>query len=696
MKNRLLKYNITGICKYLLVLNLLFCFSLGCSDLPEDRKIRVYSTEIPEEVIPEVESFLITGLPQQRRGPSVLVLPFTDVTPDAEGKLSGSAAEIITFLMRQHPNLNVYYMEELFPLQDLSDGMVTETALARILERDLLDYYIEGTVTEQITEFTINYSIIDAKSQATTKEEEITKSREELVGIINEAGSGIYNTLLSESENEFIPINTNFTAYGNFVKGIRAEESYDILTAMGYYIECLVDDNSFGKVYDRIISLYFKNEEFFEQVDIQFFLREASNYRDQLNDNEKLTLSAYSNFYYGKYDEAISTFRSLVDLDDNDPEGYIGLVKVYLELSQPENALETASTYPNTPVRDVYLLKLQSRAYSMIDKFDEALELIDSYIDIDSMNTIPLMEKSRLLYNWGREAEAVEVISRAINIDSSAIKPRLLLSSIFINSMEFHKNIDNLNTYIAQTELMEPEKMLEIMLNLFISYSYTGQYNLAIRIGNELMRIGASDRSLEYPLWLSAYIAYLHHELGHNEDIYATIEPYLEDNFRDPSVFTMLSIMSIDSGSDQLTGVLDGLYENFINRDRRRSDLFKSIKTGFDYCKNRNFSQAIIELNKIQEYEYNPLVGYYICMAYIELNDLSGCENEINSFYSNLALEKFETSIALPRFYHAQALLLEKKGMNESSSNIYSNLKNLWNLSDDEMNFKQQILNKIR
>ncbi len=695
MKNRFSKYRIP--IHFIIVFFLLSIqvFSISCSDLPEERKIRIYSSDSGEEEAGEIESFLITGLPPQAGGTSVLVLPFTDITPGAEGKLSGSAAEVITFLMRQYPDLNVYYMEELFPSSDLPDGVVTETMLTRILDRDILDYYIEGNVTETGNEYTLSYTIVDAKSQATTKEEEIVKNRDQVVELINEAGSGMYSALIPDSEEEFTPINTSLSAFSNFVKGIRAEEAFDILTAMGYYIESLVEDNSFGKVYGRIISLYFKNEEFFEDVDIEFFLREASNYRDQMNDSEKLTFSAYHSLHFGKFDESLSLFRSLTEMSGNDPEGYIGLMKVYLELGQPEQALETASTYTNNSISDVYLLKLQSRAYSMIGRFDEALNLIDTYVEMDSMNIIPLMEKSRLLFNWGRETEAVEVLDVALKIDSSAVKPRLLLSSIYISSMDFKKNINNLSSYIENTQLIEPEKLLEVMLNLFISYTYTGQYNNAINIGDDLIRIGSGDRSQEYPLWLSTYVAFLQCELGQNDKLFDILEPYIRDSFKDPTIFTLLSIMTLNSSSEVLISEFNDLYDSFIGRERR-AGLYRNIRSGFENYKQGNFSQAVIDLKKVQEYEYNPLVGYYIFLSLIEQNDLKGSETEIDNFYNNLALEKFETSIALPRFYHAQALLFEKKGMTDKSSNVYRNLSDLWELSDDEMQFKQQIMNKLR
>jgi hypothetical protein len=152
----------------------------------------------------------------------------------------------------------------------------------------------------------------------------------------------------------------------------------------------------------------------------------------------------------------------------------------------------------------------------------------------------------------------------------------------------------------------------------------------------------------------------------------------------------------MDSTSGQLPVKLNELYEGLLSRDKHRADLFRSIKTGFDSWKSENYTQAIIDFKKVQEYEYNPLIGFYICFSYLKLNDLGNTESEINTFYNNIALEKFETSIALPGFYHAQAILYEKKGLNDSALHIYSNLNKLWNLSDDNMYFKTQILNKLR
>ena len=119
-------------------------------------------------------------------------------------------------------------------------------------------------------------------------------------------------------------------------------------------------------------------------------------------------------------EHAIEYFRSVLDLDDMHAEALESLESLYLATQQWENLYRNLSNQvrgTTDPDRQADLLSQQAQiAEDMLDKQDEAVELLDRVIMLQPENRDALGRLRRLYVQQERWEQLVDVIESEINL----------------------------------------------------------------------------------------------------------------------------------------------------------------------------------------------------------------------------------------------------------------------------------------
>lgn len=144
------------------------------------------------------------------------------------------------------------------------------------------------------------------------------------------------------------------------------------------------------------------------------------------------------------------------------------------------------------------------------NKYEEALESIDKYLEINPSDSIALTIKSVVLLNIGKYEEAIEICNKALEIDSDnnstlSIKGISLVylekygESIEVLDKSLKINPDDYFTLISKgnalANIEEYEEALEVF-NKSLEINPDDSYSLAIK-GSVLVNLGAFEEALE-------------------------------------------------------------------------------------------------------------------------------------------------------------------------------------------------------
>ena len=184
---------------------------------------------------------------------------------------------------------------------------------------------------------------------------------------------------------------------------------------------------------------------------------------------------------------------------------------------------------------------------------------------------------------------------------------------------------------------------------------------------------------------MTLYLFLLKQDLSNDSGLVHAINSLLEIQLPDFQQARLLALTAVKSRDDKFLKLNAKVLEKIDDMNKLQFQNLQELKLGYKAWYEGEYKEAAASLEQVLRYEYNSIVSFHLCKAYIELGDVKKAENEIAKFYNNLVLEDFESAYVLPKFYIIQAELLEKQGEYDKALKIYSNIKNMWESADSQL-----------
>jgi len=684
---------------YLFVcMTLIIAFSCSEEERPEKILLVNKSEEVEEQSIEtqDVIAAEISFTTIDQKKPAILILPFTTQVNNDFSWIEKSITNIQCYILSQYKDLYVYPQIKMKKFVASSGEEITDEILNKILQNELISHYVRCSLNQRNNIFTLHYAVYDSQSHVSLFDEYLTaNSIDGIAENLNLTAEKIHDILINIPDSDFSPINTPFRALHLFVQGEEASQLLDIETARTMYSESLNEDPTFAKVYVNYISLYFQNfTDMFHTLTEPLF-HNAYRYIEKLSEKEKIQLSAYKNFYFKKYKESLSNFETLAQKYPNSPKGIIGIIRLFLTLNIPEQAVEALSEQRDVFSDNIPLLRIKHEVYNRLGKFNISLNTIKEYQNLTNNSIYSLLDEAQLLYTWGREIDALSVLEKILSIDPNNFTAILLSGEIYFDHMIFQKSIESYQQAISSLPTEQLDQSRDLYEQLFLSYVYSGQFSVATSIADLLINREYGSRNFKSTLQLTTYLSLLNQALEKESNLSHAISSLLEIQIPDFQLSRLLTLISAKSNQENYQRVFNQAAQKIRRINNYQFQLLQNLNRGYKDWYNGNYDIAINNLITVLNYEYNAIISYHLCKAYIELGQLKNAENEIQRFFTHLIIEDFEHAYVLPFFYIAQAELFEKKGDTAAAGQLYSNLNTMWNFADDQLSTYKLVKNKL-
>lgn len=210
--------------------------------------------------------------------------------------------------------------------------------------------------------------------------------------------------------------------------------------AMSAYDRAIQIDPNYAKAYLRRGQLYTSSRNYNEAEDaFQKVIALDPQYAPAYRDLGELY------YFAGQYDKALSTFKNYVDMAENTPDtrakyaSFLFLTKNYDQtLQEVEQVLQTDPT--NTVMN-----RLRAYSYLELGQPEKALEAMESYLQQVDQNKLIASDYEyygRILSRNGKAAQAIENLSKALELDPSKAELYYDLASAYASNEQYDKAIE--------------------------------------------------------------------------------------------------------------------------------------------------------------------------------------------------------------------------------------------------------------
>ncbi|MFC1556690.1 tetratricopeptide repeat protein [candidate division KSB1 bacterium] len=674
---------------------------IQCSGDPSPQKIQLAARDVQSEeteaAAESVEGQSEFGLqnPEQEQ-PTILVLPFeTDVNSDMEW-VHSVFTDMIGYLISQYHDLQTYPVSSLQKITNRYQPSDNEELLSIVLQNEPINYYMSGSLTQDSGGFLLNYTVHDGNSKATVLDlERPAETINDVVQVLNEMVVDVHGRLVEYPDMEKTPYRTTFRALDYYIRGDIAMRELDIKTAISMYTACLDEDRSFGKAYVTILSLYFQHYTDVFPTVAEPYLMSAFQFNEDLSETERILLAAYNNFYFKKYEEALSNFSLLISKFSSSPEGYIGEAIIYLTLNQPDAALAVLESNEDLFSLNIPFLRTKHKVYNKLGDYDRALTEVKEYQELTGSCIVSLTDEAVLHYNWGRSNGALAVLDEALIRDPEYYEALILSGEIYFNQLRFQESIDVFSRSLYSLSDEKRSQARELYEYLFISYVYSGQFNAAKNIAENLIEKGYRSSNFKNTLQVASYLTLLDLSLGKESNLIHAMSSLMGIQLPDFQTARVLALISAKADNKGYESLFQKFAATIEHVNRVQYQVLTELSSGYKSFYNGDYSSALNSLRKVIEYEYNPVVSYHIAQSLHETGDIDKAGKEIQLFYKNLILEDFENAFILPQFYFLQAEMLEKSEDRISALRIYRKIVSMWGDADTELEQLQIVNEKI-
>jgi DNA-binding SARP family transcriptional activator/TolB-like protein/Flp pilus assembly protein TadD len=369
-------------------------------------------------------------IPEQ---PSIAVLPFVGRKDDDAGdyadaisEASASALSIVSEI-RVVPQLSV-----LAAMDDLrKSGSVAPAAIA---ERLGVRYLLNGSVTKENGDITVNIELIDTK-QNDSREMTETYHRQatDIISLQRDITLEIVTALqvnLTEGEQERVnrihgTRNLEaFLAAGRGEKLLRRLIQADNLSARSYYEEATADDPDYAGAWDGLAWTYLLEARFGWTADPAGSLRKADEFARKamaLDDTRPRTYSLLGSLFllYGDHAKAIAYGEDAVRLEANDADAAALLAYTYTYAGQPNRAATLAErAIKLRPYPPEWYLWLLGRAQRLAGRHEDAIRTLQSATNSESRSLFALVELAAAYSEAGQLPDAKQVAAKILTVSS--------------------------------------------------------------------------------------------------------------------------------------------------------------------------------------------------------------------------------------------------------------------------------------
>ncbi len=148
-----------------------------------------------------------------------------------------------------------------------------------------------------------------------------------------------------------------------------------------------------------------------------------TNQQERLTDAEAAYHSGQLHHSNRRFDSALEEFLKAYKLDPENDRYLFKVAAAYHNTGQFQQAADSYTSLivilENKPFKEQLLLAFAYKGGNLakLGKFDEAEQLIERALEMDSVSPISLAMKGQLFMSQGKKSEALDFIRRALEID---------------------------------------------------------------------------------------------------------------------------------------------------------------------------------------------------------------------------------------------------------------------------------------
>jgi TolB-like protein/class 3 adenylate cyclase len=357
--------------------------------------------------------------------PSIAVLPFTNLSSDAEQGYfaDGMTEDLITDLSKLS-GLFVISRNTVFTYK----GKVVN--IRKVAEELGVRYVLEGSVRRSGNQVRINAQLIDATTDGHVWAERYDGIIEDIFALQDKVSSKIVSTLaikLTRDEQDQITQREtdNTEAYDTFLRGWeqylkQTPESF--LRASELFKKATELDPNYYRAYAALSltlwqgwrSFWFEKMGYKSTHDIRFAAEEYLAKAMQQPTPLALQISTAMHAQWGRNDEAIADGERAIAIDPNNADGYVALAHALNLVGDPQKALplmeKAIRLNPHYP--SSYLYELGMARFG-IEDYDGAAVALQQAITINPDDRLSARLLIATLGQLSRAADALDIIDRA-------------------------------------------------------------------------------------------------------------------------------------------------------------------------------------------------------------------------------------------------------------------------------------------
>lgn len=362
------------------------------------------------------------GIPDTAEiGRAVAVLPFVDMTPDADHRpFADGLADRIIHMLTLSPDLDVTARTSSFAFRN-SEARINEIA------RDLgVDVVLEGSVQRADDQVRVLAQLIDAESEVHLWSRTYDRPIGELFAlqddIANEVARTLTNTLLPEDD---LPNATNRQAWELITRGRVALDRFNLessTAAIGHFQQALeLEPNNVSALIGMVDALSMQRSQGpmrtrNDNVDVtEPYLERAR----LLADDSAMVLRTTGDWHFNnnRPDQAIATYRRALERNSNDAVAWRHLGRILWRQARYDEAIEPLRTAvrldPYVGLGQVWL----ADAFWAVGRSEEALFRLRDVIE--RLPEFPQAHDriATYLLQTGESAQAMQHILRAQSLD---------------------------------------------------------------------------------------------------------------------------------------------------------------------------------------------------------------------------------------------------------------------------------------
>ncbi|MFQ5674383.1 MAG: tetratricopeptide repeat protein, partial [bacterium] len=213
----------------------------------------------------------------------------------------------------------------------------------------------------------------------------------------------------------------------------------------------------------------------------------------------------------GKYDEAIQTYKDILQKDPSRTIAHVQLAKLYLRNEEPEKAIDEIEKAGPEHFEDEFFLMQIADVYSKLGDKEKTLQTLEKIVRLDPYN-LAYRRKLADAYDWNGESEKARVLYEAL-LSQSPNDPELLNKVVYLNlkrkrfqeSLPFLTKLVELQPGNIRSRILLADVYIEIGKKQMATEEF--ERVLKIQPGNEPVRL----RLAELYIWAGDYDRGLNH-----------------------------------------------------------------------------------------------------------------------------------------------------------------------------------------